>query len=146
MMRYVADLFCGAGGTTTGLLRAAGRCNVKLDMLAVNHWNLAIDTHTLNHPDVRHLCETLDAVDPRKVPVIATTNFRESLDPALLRRFELQLEVPSPDEKARRLALRKILNREPSDELVAMPLTQSIHMAHRTRRMEFIEEREAANG
>ncbi len=66
-MRMAADLFCGAGGTTTGMLRAAARSGVKLDMLAVNHWNLAIDTHTLNHPDVRHLCESLDGVDPRKV-------------------------------------------------------------------------------
>jgi len=35
-------------------------------LLAINHWNIAIDTHTLNHPGARHLCESLDNVDPRK--------------------------------------------------------------------------------
>jgi DNA (cytosine-5)-methyltransferase 1 len=66
-MKQAADLFCGAGGTTTGLLRAAQGAGVQVDMLAVNHWNLAIESHLANHPDVRHLCESLDGVDPRKV-------------------------------------------------------------------------------
>lgn len=36
-MKFAADLFCGAGGTTTGLLRAAKKRGIQLDMLAVNH-------------------------------------------------------------------------------------------------------------
>lgn len=60
------DLFCGAGGTTTGLLLAAADLGLTPRMLAVNHWNVAIDTHTRNHPGVTHLCETLDNVDPVK--------------------------------------------------------------------------------
>lgn len=68
MKRIVAaDLFCGAGGTSTGLLTAAERFGYRLDLLAVNHWDIAIGTHAANHPDVRHLCESLDGVDPRKV-------------------------------------------------------------------------------
>ena len=62
-----ADLFCGAGGTTTGLLQAAARAGRTVDMLALNHWGIAIDTHTANHPGVRHVCESLDNVDPRKL-------------------------------------------------------------------------------
>lgn len=62
-----ADLFCGAGGTSTGLLRAAADLGRRVDLLAVNHWNLAIDTHTANHPEVRHLCESLDHIDPVRV-------------------------------------------------------------------------------
>jgi DNA (cytosine-5)-methyltransferase 1 len=62
-----ADLFCGAGGTSTGLLQAAKTLGREVDLLAVNHWPTAVNTHTLNHPGVRHLCETLDSVDPRKV-------------------------------------------------------------------------------
>jgi DNA (cytosine-5)-methyltransferase 1 len=61
-----ADLFCGAGGTSTGLLRAAQRLGRPVDLLAVNHWRSAINTHTLNHPGVRHLCEDLGAIDPRR--------------------------------------------------------------------------------
>src|SRR5690242_5849375 len=62
-----ADLFCGAGGTSTGLLLAAAELGRSVDLLAVNHCNVAIDTHTRNHPEVRHLCESLDHVDPHKV-------------------------------------------------------------------------------
>lgn len=77
------------------------------------------------------------------VPVIATTNFRENLDPALLRRFEQQLEVPALNAAGRAVVLKKILGREPDSELVALPLTESIRLAHRMRRLEFIAELEA---
>ncbi len=66
-MKRCADLFCGAGGTSTGLLLAARELGQAIDLLAINHWNIAIDSHTRNHPGVRHLCESLDNVDPRKV-------------------------------------------------------------------------------
>lgn len=82
-------------------------------------------------------------LEDAKVPVIATTNFKDSLDPALLRRFELQLEVPEADAKCRAMILRKILEVEPPEELVAMPLVQSIRLAHRFRRDAFIADLEA---
>jgi DNA (cytosine-5)-methyltransferase 1 len=62
-----ADLFCGAGGFTSGLLEALRGSGHTVDLLAVNHWDIAIATHSSNHPGVRHICETLDSVDPRKV-------------------------------------------------------------------------------
>lgn len=77
------------------------------------------------------------------VPVIATTNCLDDLDPAILRRFELLIEVPLLDEMGRKLVLRKILGREPEAELVALPLNVSIRMAHREKRRAFIAEREA---
>lgn len=61
------DLFCGAGGTSTGLIKAARAADRQVDLTAVNHWDIAIKTHTLNHPDVRHLCEPIDHINPRKV-------------------------------------------------------------------------------
>jgi DNA (cytosine-5)-methyltransferase 1 len=60
-----ADLFCGAGGTSTGLIQAAAAMGRKVDLTAINHWDIAIETHAANYPEVRHLCETLDAVNPR---------------------------------------------------------------------------------
>ena len=77
------------------------------------------------------------------VPIIATTNFHGSLDPALLRRFEMQLEVPEADAKCRALILKKILEAEPPEELVALPLVRSIRLAHRMKRNAFIAAREA---
>lgn len=61
-MRAV-DLFCGAGGFTTGA-QAAG-----LEVVAcVNHWARAVETHTANHPDVAHYCQDAALMDPRDLP------------------------------------------------------------------------------
>jgi hypothetical protein len=62
----VTDLFCGAGGTSTGILKAGFLLRRNMQLLAINHWPSAIATHSLNHPHVRHLCESLDSIDPRK--------------------------------------------------------------------------------
>lgn len=62
-----ADLFCGAGGTSQGLLMAANRLNADLELIAVNHWQVAIDTHAVNHPEQQNLCTGLDDVDPLKL-------------------------------------------------------------------------------
>jgi DNA (cytosine-5)-methyltransferase 1 len=61
----IADLFCGAGGATTSAQRAAAQLGLRTKILAVNHWPTAVQTHTLNHPDVVHLCEAVERVDPR---------------------------------------------------------------------------------
>jgi DNA (cytosine-5)-methyltransferase 1 len=61
------DLFCGLGGFSAGLLDACREMNRTPELLAINHWDKAIETHKLNHPSVSHLCENLDNVDPRKV-------------------------------------------------------------------------------
>jgi len=61
-----ADLFCGSGGTSTGILKAARQIGRAIDLLAINHWPVAIASHSLNYPNVRHLCESLDNVDPRR--------------------------------------------------------------------------------
>lgn len=78
-----------------------------------------------------------------EVPVIATTNCLDDLDPAIVRRFELLVEVPLLDDMGRKLVLRKILGREPEPEMVALPLNVSIRQAHRERRRAFIAEKEA---
>jgi DNA (cytosine-5)-methyltransferase 1 len=67
MKLHCADLFCGAGGTSTGLLEAAHELGVKMDLTAVNHWPVAIDTHTANHPAARHLCASVDSLNPRSL-------------------------------------------------------------------------------
>jgi len=64
---YAADLFCGAGGTSSGLLKAAKRLKLNIDLIAINHWDVAIATHSLNHPNVKSVNSDLEKVDPRKV-------------------------------------------------------------------------------
>lgn len=61
------DLFCGAGGSSTGLREAVEAAGAKLELLAVNHWDVAIATHEKNHPDQRHMCASISALDPKKV-------------------------------------------------------------------------------
>ncbi len=63
-----ADLFAGAGGASSGLVDACGDLGVDLDLVAVNHWDLAIATHKLNHPDHadRAHCAPVETLDPRE--------------------------------------------------------------------------------
>jgi DNA (cytosine-5)-methyltransferase 1 len=62
-----ADLFCGAGGTSTGLFQAAELLGLKVHLTAINHWEIAIETHAKNHPSATHLCESIEGVDPKKL-------------------------------------------------------------------------------
>lgn len=61
------DLFCGAGGTSTGLARAAERSGRAVHLTAINHWSRAVETHAANHPHADHLCATLEGLDPMSV-------------------------------------------------------------------------------
>jgi DNA (cytosine-5)-methyltransferase 1 len=61
----IADLFCGAGGTSTGAVEAAEWLGYRAELTAINHWPVAIATHTANHPEARHLCTAIDDVNPR---------------------------------------------------------------------------------
>src|SRR5207248_2809483 len=57
------DLFCGAGGSSTGLVAAGLELR-----LAANHSPVAIETHAANHPDADHLCADIDHYDMRRLP------------------------------------------------------------------------------
>lgn len=60
----VTDLFCGAGGSSSGAITVPG---VQVRM-AANHWRLAIETHNENHPSTDHDCADISQVDPRRYP------------------------------------------------------------------------------
>lgn len=62
-----ADLFCGAGGTSTGAARACADLGMRLDLTAVNHWPVALETHSAMHPEATHICADLESVRPRGV-------------------------------------------------------------------------------
>ena len=64
---HIADLFCGAGGSSTGAERAIADIGGEMDLVAVNHWNTAIATHQANHPTARHLVEDVSIVDPEAI-------------------------------------------------------------------------------
>lgn len=62
-MITVTDLFCGAGGSSTGAANAGAEIR-----MALNHWKLAIATHNTNHPNADHDCTDVQACDPRRYP------------------------------------------------------------------------------
>jgi DNA (cytosine-5)-methyltransferase 1 len=62
---HIADLFCGAGGTSTGALEALAALGYSSKLTAINHWDIAVSTHTKNHPEARHFCASLDSLNPR---------------------------------------------------------------------------------
>lgn len=64
---HMADLFCGAGGTSTGAMQAAAALGYRVNLTAINHWTTAIATHTANHPEARHFCQSLDTINPREL-------------------------------------------------------------------------------
>jgi DNA (cytosine-5)-methyltransferase 1 len=61
------DLFCGAGGTSEGLIEAAEQLEIEVDLVAINHWPVAIATHSANHPRARHICARIEEIRPREV-------------------------------------------------------------------------------
>lgn len=64
MTYTLTDLFCGAGGSSTGAINVPG-VQVRV---ASNHWKLAVDTHNTNHQNADHICADLSQIDPRYFP------------------------------------------------------------------------------
>lgn len=57
------DVFCGAGGSSIGLVEAGMELR-----LAANHWDRAIETHSANFPDAEHVCADVNNYDMRRLP------------------------------------------------------------------------------
>lgn len=60
--RYI-DLFCGAGGSSTGLTMAGGQL-----LKALNHSRRNIETHSTNFPGADHECADINHYDMRNLP------------------------------------------------------------------------------
>lgn len=105
----VTDLFCGAGGSSSGLVEAGYKV-----VIAANHWQLAIESHQINHPDTNHAQADISQVDPRYFPkthvlwgspectnhsIAKGVKRQRQQDQAL---FELDGTLPLPDEAANR--------------------------------------------
>ena len=65
MSLTVTDLFCGGGGSSTGLTAVPGLFEI---VMAANHWPLAVEVHNSNHPAADHAAVDLHLEDPRFFP------------------------------------------------------------------------------
>jgi DNA (cytosine-5)-methyltransferase 1 len=59
----VVDLFAGFGGSSTGAAMAGARV-----VWAANHWPLAVQVHSENHPHAQHECQDLRQADWTTLP------------------------------------------------------------------------------
>jgi DNA (cytosine-5)-methyltransferase 1 len=105
----VTDLFCGAGGSSSGLVEAGYKV-----VIAANHWATAIESHQLNHPETDHSQADISQVNPAYFPkthvlwgspectnhsIAKGIKRQRQQDQAL---FELDGTRPLPDEAANR--------------------------------------------
>lgn len=67
----LVDLFAGAGGVTTGVENATidGKKVCKV-IIAINHDQLAIESHKANHPDTIHFVEDVRTIQMQKLSAI----------------------------------------------------------------------------
>ncbi|MEV4991240.1 DNA cytosine methyltransferase [Pseudarthrobacter sp. LMD1-1-1.1] len=63
MSLTMTDMFCGAGGSSTGATSLPG-IRVKT---ALNHWDKALESHNANHPDTIHVQADIKETDPRYI-------------------------------------------------------------------------------
>lgn len=70
----IVDHYCGAGGLSEAAMLAIEELrtenpgvNIDVEHVAVNHWGIAIKTHSLNHPHAVQLCERIEALRPSEV-------------------------------------------------------------------------------
>lgn len=105
----VTDLFCGAGGSSSGLVAAGFKV-----IIAANHWRKAIESHQINHPETDHSDADISQVQPAYFPrtdilwaspectnhsVAKGVKRQRVVNEAL---FELEGIRPLPDEAANR--------------------------------------------
>ena len=77
------DLFCGAGGTSTGVERAMYEGNKCAEVIAcVNHDPNAIASHAANHPNALHFTEDIRTLDLTEL--VAHTTSKRAANPNAL--------------------------------------------------------------
>lgn len=64
----IADLLCGAGGTSSGAVKAGRAAGYEVELRGLNHWERACATHRLNFPEMPPpLCASVNNVNPLDV-------------------------------------------------------------------------------
>jgi DNA (cytosine-5)-methyltransferase 1 len=108
------DFFCGAGGSSTGLVEAGFEVRH-----AANHWARAIETHQTNHPQTEHSIDDLQEAHPSWYPRTDVAWFSpsctsHSLAKGRKRKGASQLDlwgesVLTPDEIRSRATMREVV-------------------------------------
>lgn len=95
----VTDMFCGCGGSSQGAVAAS--CEVRM---AANHWDLAIQTHNTNFPNIDHDCADIAQVVPARWPTTdilwASPECTNHSTASGRRRHQAQLDMFNADPEA----------------------------------------------
>lgn len=59
----ILDMFCGCGGSSQGAAAAGGEI-----VMAINHWDLAVETHNNNFPQTAHDVADVTQTNPARYP------------------------------------------------------------------------------
>jgi DNA (cytosine-5)-methyltransferase 1 len=77
LLAYI-DLFCGAGGTSTGMEEAMFlEKKLACVILGINHDRVAIESHQANHPETLHLIEDIREVNLEPITKLVEAIRRE---------------------------------------------------------------------
>lgn len=68
----IVDLFCGAGGTSTGFAMAGSK--IAKVIACVNHDAIAIESHWRNYPKVKHFNEDITTLDLTELVALVACN------------------------------------------------------------------------
>ena len=63
--RKLFDALCGSGGTMDGAIAALTERDIDYDAIAVNHWDMAVESHKANFPNVQHFTQDMETVNVR---------------------------------------------------------------------------------
>lgn len=113
MLRLYSE-FCGVGGDTWGVTR----CRYVRNIMAANHWQLAIDSHEANFPEADHYCGDVRSTDigrfpyaeffwasPACPPWTDARGKRRDFDTQTVQQPSLFGDDPAPDKATKRARL-----------------------------------------
>lgn len=61
---YTLDAFCGGGGVSSGMHEAAKDLGLNLISVAINHWDIAVQTMHTNHKSIKALRMSMESAEP----------------------------------------------------------------------------------
>lgn len=128
------------GQTSANLDKAFEAANLNSGLIVIEEMDALaesrVDTGSgADRENNRITVSLMRLIEASPAAIVATTNRPNSLDAALLRRFEYRLDLPLADEAMRRMVVARHFDGKAPDALVALPLTQSIPLVARIKRL-----------
>lgn len=92
----VTDMFCGAGGSSSGAVQAHPHVEIRY---AINHWERAIITHNTNFPQTEHVLTDINETVPERygpttILIASPECVNHSLSKGRKRKLLAQMQLP----------------------------------------------------